>query len=482
MAFFAKTRGDGERFSPANLIICPMCDEEYDDPKCLPCMHVICLGCLSSLVPLNSLILKCPIDKQELPMPKGGVNALPSDMKIVRLLELSSGGQITKKKRTPKKKAQQPSEEGGRRKSVCATLSITLEEEAAMVKRMITEAVDKIRAELTAKENEMIKQVDIAVDKEVRRKASTASNDTEPEPPPSPYRKDSIFATLPKGKTKPPVPPKRPPSFILDLTPCRKLLQVAREDGLGSLQFGRKKTGANPDQTSPVPLAVSSPTYGGATEVTDCINLPNRYKRTFNPTAVAASHDGHVAISDYGSECVLLFDTEGEFVKKIGEGDCNEAGLEGPDGLAYLPNNNLVVSDSPLEGIQALKMYDCDGNYISTLVEQDEEDGISFGRLSSDPDGRLILTCSGEFPCVRVYDSQGNLQLEFGDGILNGPQKAIFHDDKFFVSDTNVDRHKCNIKMFDNKGKFVFIFDDNKLHVGEQDSMGLDVIYPIHIT
>lgn len=496
MAFFSKANAENEHITASNITICPLCQEEYDDPKRLPCLHVVCLGCLENVVPLNSLILQCPIDNQELPMPKGGVHALPSDMKIVRLLELSSGDQTKKRKRTPKIMKPKATEEEGRRKSVTGSVTMSLEEEATMVKKLISEAVNKIREALTMKENEMLKEVDSVVSKELRKRASTASysvsSDLESDMPDSPtYDGDSVFdeengsKDSQKGKSKPPVPPKRPPSFILDLTPSRKMLQMAREEGLGKLQFGRKKTAASADQSSPVPIASSSPTYGGAAEVISCINLPNRYKRSFNPTAVAASHDGHIAISDYGSECVLLFDTDGEFVKKIGDGDCNEGGLEGPDGLAYLPNNNLVVSDSPLDGVQTLKVYDCNGNYLSTIVEQEvnesNEGMISFGRVTTDPNGRLILTCSGENPCVRVYDSEGKIQLEFGDGILHGPQKAVFHDGKYFVSDSNVELHKCNIKMFDKKGKFICMFDDNKLNVGEQDSMGLDVTYPIHI-
>jgi hypothetical protein len=36
--------------------------------------------------------------------------------------------------------------------------------------------------------------------------------------------------------------------------------------------------------------------------------------------------------------------------------------------------------------------------------------------------------------------------------------------------------------MFDKKGKFMTMFDENKLNVGEQDNMGLDVTYPIQIS
>ena len=500
MAFFSKVSGEDESNLTTNLLTCPLCEDEYDDPKRLPCMHTICLRCLESVVPQNSLILTCPIDNQELPMPKGGVNALPSDMKIVRLLELSSGNQTAKKKPRTAKKSPKISDENNKNKSVQGPVAASLEEEAELVKNMISEAAEKIRQAITTKENEIRAEVDDVVKKEMRKRASTASYSSpdNADMPDSPTLNgdDSVFEEAvdskgkskddSKGKAKPPVPPKRPPSFLVDLTPSRKLLQLAKEEGLGKCQYGRKMTVASSDQSTPSPIASSTPTYGGAAEVIGCINLPNRYKRTFAPTAVAVSRDGHVAVSDFGSECVLLFDLEGNFHTRIGEGDCNEGGLEGPDGLAFLSDNSLVVSDGPLDGVQAIKIYQPTGEYLRTIVEvnPDEEeggDGLFFGRISTDSHGRIILCCSGEEPCVRVFDSQGKTELEFGDGIIHGPQKAVFHNDKFFVSDSNLQKHKCNIKMFDKMGKFLCMFDDNKLNVGEQDSLGLDVTYPIHI-
>ncbi|EDO48099.1 predicted protein [Nematostella vectensis] len=495
MAFFKKIPSKSDELSGSNSLVCPICEEEYDDPKRLPCMHTICLGCLESMVPKNALIMKCPIDEQELPMPMGGINALPSDLRIVRLLEVASGGQTKskKKRRSLSAKSLENNEKQSHR-AVHGKEAISLEEEATQVKKLISETAEKIRDALTTKENEMLKKVDEIVKRQLKKRASIASVSSISEDdeawPDSPTDGD-VFDdekkenTSPKSKTKPPpVPPKRPPSFLIDLTPSRKILQMVREEGLGNLQFGRKMS-APGDAGPPAPLAHATPSFGGAAEVIDCINLPNRFKRNFGPTAVAVSPKGHVAVSDYGSECVLLFDEEWNFVRKIGEGDCNEAGLEGPDGLAFLPDSTLIVSDAPLEGVQAIKLYKPSGEYKETIVELDTDamgdDALYFGRLTTDANSRIILACSGTEPCIRVYSRTGELELEFGAGILNGPQKALFHDNKYFVSDSLIGRHKCNIKMFDKEGKYVKQFDDNKLHVGEQDSLGLDITYPIQI-
>lgn len=479
MAFFSKATANSESIS-GNILLCPVCEEEYDDPKRLPCMHTVCLGCLESVVPENALIMKCPIDDQELPMPKGGVSVLPSDLKIIRLLELSSGDQTTNKPKTPKKPKRPVSEETKKKPVVRGQVAATLEEEAELVRKLFTQTADKIREAVSDKEKEILKEIDDLVNKQLRKAASEASfsNGTES------CGNEGNGAGKDESDSS-----KKHPSFIIDLTPSRKLLQMAREDGLGNIKFGLKSTTPSPAEkpipvNKPIPSASAnaSTKSGGTAEIINTVNLPNRYKRSFGPSAVAVSHAGHVAVSDFGSECILLFDPEGNFVKKIG-GESGDAGLEGPDGLAFLPDNNLVVSDGPLDGLQSIKLYKPTGEYLKTLFELDTSDGeeLYFGRVTIDSENRIILACSGEDPRIRIFDSNGNFKFQFGGGSLSGPQKAVFFDDQFFVSDSDGGRQRSCIKIFDKTGTFVSSFNESKLNVGEQDNMGLDVTYPIHI-
>ncbi|XP_031565039.1 uncharacterized protein LOC116300329 [Actinia tenebrosa] len=323
MAFFSKATANSESIS-GNILLCPVCEDEYDDPKRLPCMHTVCLGCLESVVPQNSLIMKCPIDDQELPMPKGGVNALPSDLKIIRLLELSSGDQTTKKPRNKPKKPKPVSEEAKKKPVVRGQIAATLEEEAELVRKLFTETANKIREAVSDKEKEILKEIDDLVNKQLRKAASAASFSNGADSGGNEGDDDN----------KDEEDGKKHPSFIIDLTPSRKLLQMAREEGLGNIKFGQKATTPGPAEkplpiNKPIPSAASatSATTGGTAEIINAVNLPNRYKRSFGPSAVAVSHAGHVAVSDFGGECVLLFDPEGNFVKKIG-GESGDAGLE----------------------------------------------------------------------------------------------------------------------------------------------------------
>lgn len=72
--------------------------------------------------------------------------------------------------------------------------------------------------------------------------------------------------------------------------------------------------------------------------------------------------------------------------------------------------------------------------------------------------------------------------MEFGEDDLESPEKAIFYDGQFFVSDCNSKKNITMIKVFDSEGAFVTSFDEDKFSLGQRDNMGIDIAYPIRMT
>ena len=72
-----------------DYLTCPMCDELYKKPKCLPCHHSYCEECLVRLLESSQVsnILVCPECKQTSTIPAGGVQQLPHNFFINRLLD-----------------------------------------------------------------------------------------------------------------------------------------------------------------------------------------------------------------------------------------------------------------------------------------------------------------------------------------------------------------------------------------------------------
>lgn len=89
----------GERLSRAHdklrqlhdeLTECPICLAQFTNPKQLPCMHSFCLACLKSMTVKRDPgdRIACPMCNQPFTVPIGGVDALPKNYVVDRLVEL----------------------------------------------------------------------------------------------------------------------------------------------------------------------------------------------------------------------------------------------------------------------------------------------------------------------------------------------------------------------------------------------------------
>ena len=69
----------------AGLLNCPVCYEVYKKPKYLPCYHSYCEGCMEKLQKGGSII--CPECREASVVPAGGVEKLPNNFFVNRLLD-----------------------------------------------------------------------------------------------------------------------------------------------------------------------------------------------------------------------------------------------------------------------------------------------------------------------------------------------------------------------------------------------------------
>ena len=164
-------------------------------------------------------------------------------------------------------------------------------------------------------------------------------------------------------------------------------------------------------------------------------------------------------------------------------GEDGEGSTECPDGISFLPDNSIVVSDGPLDGAQTLQLFDISGRFVRCLVEENDEE-ISFSRISVDKQNRILVACNGGRPCVQVYKPEGeeySLEMEVGLNHLQSPDKAFFHDGSYFVSDCSGTDNRSVIKVFDQEGNFLQSFDEDKYCMGQRDDMGIDITYPIRM-
>ena len=73
-------------------INCPVCWEEFEEPKCLPsCAHNVCQHCLEGMVRKRKDAIQCPVCRVESIIPNDGVAAFPKNHLLVRLIERIPG-------------------------------------------------------------------------------------------------------------------------------------------------------------------------------------------------------------------------------------------------------------------------------------------------------------------------------------------------------------------------------------------------------
>ena len=72
-------------------LTCPVCLDQYDNPKTLPCLHSFCLKCIQQL-PLklegDKKLIDCPTCRTEANLSNNGIESLPSAFIINNLLEI----------------------------------------------------------------------------------------------------------------------------------------------------------------------------------------------------------------------------------------------------------------------------------------------------------------------------------------------------------------------------------------------------------
>ena len=167
---------------------------------------------------------------------------------------------------------------------------------------------------------------------------------------------------------------------------------------------------------------------------------------------IAVNSKGTIAVSDDEKHCILMFDKDGNFVRKFGCYGEGPGQLDNPAGMTLLNDDELLVVDDDNGRIQQFNVQT--GNFVKSFGKKGIEDGEFWSPLGIfiNDEGHVIVA-DYDNNRIQVLDKDGKFMFKFrdddpGEVALHG---CIYHQNKFIVSDRGND---C-LKVFDESGKFL---------------------------
>ena len=197
--------------------------------------------------------------------------------------------------------------------------------------------------------------------------------------------------------------------------------------------------------------------------------------------AVVVDSRQRVYVFNRGDHPMIVFDSEGNFIKSWGEGLFTRA-----HGLTLGPDDTLYCTD---DGDHTVRQCDTDGNVLMTIGVPGKESGYYSGQpfnrcthVAIDQKTGFLYVSDGYGNArVHKYTSDGKLLFSWGEPGTGPGEFNIVHN---IVTDKNgyvyvADRENHRIQIFDSEGKFeaqwpnvhrpcaLFISDDQNVYVGE---------------
>ena len=169
---------------------------------------------------------------------------------------------------------------------------------------------------------------------------------------------------------------------------------------------------------------------------------------------IAVNSKGLIAVADVKRHCIIIFDKQQKFRRKLGCFGQNPGHLNSPAGVTYLNDDEILVADELNHRIQQFSVQT--GNFVKSFGKYGTGDGEFKSPLNMcmDGEGHIVVTdCSNNR--IQVLTKDGKPVLKFGDsgpGKLNQPSGCIYHKNMFIVSDR---KNNC-LKVFDSSGKFLY--------------------------
>ena len=177
--------------------------------------------------------------------------------------------------------------------------------------------------------------------------------------------------------------------------------------------------------------------------------------------------EGKIAVTDFGSHCVYVFDSDGNCLRKLGSEGSNPGQFSNALSVSYVKDNEVLIADEDNHRIQHINIQ------TGTVVKSIGKYGAGKRKVKNpvdvclDEQGRIVVTdCDNHR--IKVLSKEGKTISIFGDSgpeKLNEPSSCIPCKNMFLVADGG---NNC-IKVFDQSGTFLYKFGEQGNQDGQFD-------------
>ena len=442
---------DQERLSRVIMeeLKCPVCLEEFVDPKTLSCSHTVCTACLSNMVEQWVLgtdaggFVLCPTcDRQTEVHPLEGIQGLPTNHIVKNLISGKDRAIEIRELEAGIRRSRQALNVRKELVTEIVDKSESLSHQRQQIEGDITQMGEKIVQMVREKQERLIQELHTKVamqQRELRQKREAMQKMMN--------RANEIFEAVDEMvqslSTRELIQKKS--SILSQLTDVDAIELAIETPELETIAFtptisendienltalGKIDCSNIQDHST---VAVTIPDYSKDNIESSAFGASGNDNGKFMlPWGVAVRSDGCIAVADHANNRIQMFDNQGVFLQVVPDSETETVRL--PTGIAFDLDHNLITFDRQS---RVIKVLDTMGQLIRKIGgEGDFSDGVE--GLSIDSDGRIIVTDSSNEQ-VLVYHNHGNLSLKFGasgKNRLQRPSCAVFHHGQFIVSDT----------------------------------------------
>lgn len=461
---------------------CPVCLEEFQDPKVLPtCNHNVCRQCLENIIMrAKPAYLQCPTCRQESFIREEDIDNLQTNVFLVKLLEQTE----PQKEREKLSKGIQACvtkvevlEELTKELLLCRERKLDrgdyLKEEIHRMADAVVAKTRKSEAELIEKLEDFVSQQDEvfsrvqskveAFRRKIQDQIDLSLNVYDREDEGEISKMKNALASLVRDNPEDKLYKEiyELDSFTATFDENKDLLQRAASQGIGNLTMS--------DQCG-VKIGLCTPLKVMRVSLTTLRKItPSNFGfESFSPLSIATDGERHVAIADPENNNILILNKNGDFVRRLTSPANSSQPAMMFSGVAFSKDKKDLVA---VNGARDVHLINPKEGTFRVSYRSSSQWGVKYCFVTTDPNGRFLLTCEPLAKqyraCIVVHSDApfGKPDLRFGfsgEGALLFPFKALYHDKSYYVTDME----KGCVMVYNENGDFLRHFGgkDNEIN------------------